>query len=55
MKPPVDWSPCQQRDKEHDWQVWKYKETSTAIQEPQSYVCINCGVLIAAFGRDFNA
>lgn len=50
MKPPVDWSPCQQKGEEHEWFVWNRTETSMHPNtwEPKTYVCTKCGVLVAA-------
>ena len=53
MKPPADWSPCQQKGEEHEWFVWSRKQTDLApdLWDDQSYCCINCGVIIFAAGR----
>lgn len=37
MKPPVDWSPCQQKGEEHEW-----KKESVLLE----WYCSKCGVII---------
>jgi ferredoxin len=45
MKPPVDWSPCQQKGEEHEWQhkYWAFNW--------DMYECTKCGICISELGN----
>jgi hypothetical protein len=52
MKPPVDWSPCQQKGEEHEWtNVFNiaqqdYGETERVWLGLSVSYCMVCGVLV---------
>ena len=45
MKPPVDWSPCQQLGLEHNW----LKESSVY---QSGWFCIKCGIRVFEVDED---
>jgi len=44
MKPPIDWSPCQQKGEEHDW-AFDNRLTSTD-RDDIYWRCTRCGVVL---------
>lgn len=49
MKPPVDWSPCQQKGNEHEWVRYYLLASPQTINNLNdvlfTWVCANCGVI----------